>query len=268
MRFHPWQGAIPPFRVLGNTWFTGLLQASTHLIDTGAGLILLDSGYQESLYYVLNGIYQCGFNPGDIKYIIHSHGHIDHAAATKALVELTGAETFIGEKDREMVNGAQTEEFSWATEYDMVFHGTFEPDHLLKDGEKITLGNVVIDCAATPGHTAGTFSFFWDIEDEGKVYRAGTMGGAGMNTLKADYIRKHHLEAENWRGLFRQSIARCRKEKVDIFIGNHANQSNTVERCEKLFAGDKFAFVDPTAWGAFLDKCEKNLDQLEATDPL
>ena len=88
MRFHPWQGAIPPFRVLGNTWFTGLLQASTHLIDTGAGLILLDSGYQESLYYVLDGIYKCGFNPKDIKYIIHSHGHIDHAAAPKAISRL------------------------------------------------------------------------------------------------------------------------------------------------------------------------------------
>ena len=46
MRNHPWQGAMKPFRVLGNTWFVGVAQASTHIIDTGAGLILLDSGYQ------------------------------------------------------------------------------------------------------------------------------------------------------------------------------------------------------------------------------
>ena len=267
MRNHPWQGAMKPFQVLGNTWFVGLKQASTHLIDTGDGLILLDSGYQESLYYVLDSIYQCGFSPYDIKYIIHSHGHIDHAAATRALVELTGAETFIGENDREMVNGTRPE-LTWGPEYNMAFNGTFEPDHLLKDGDKISLGDVVIDCAATPGHTAGTFSFFWDIKDEGKIYRAGTMGGAGINSMASSYLKKYNLPPEQWRGAFGSSIARCRLEKVDVFIGNHAKQNNTPERYEKLIAGDKLAFYDPEAWGNFLDQCQKNLDKLNAEDPL
>ncbi|MBE6384646.1 MAG: MBL fold metallo-hydrolase [Lentisphaerae bacterium] len=267
MRNHPWQGAMKPFQVFGNTWFVGLKQASTHLIDTGDGLILLDSGYQESLYYVLDSIYQCGFSPYDIKYIIHSHGHIDHAAATRALVELTGAETFIGENDREMVNGTRPE-LTWGPEYNMAFNGTFEPDHLLKDGDKIALGDVVIDCAATPGHTAGTFSFFWDIKDEGKIYRAGTMGGAGINSMASSYLKKYDLPPEQWRGAFGSSIARCRLEKVDVFIGNHAKQNNTPERYEKLIAGDKLAFYDPEAWGDFLDQCQKNLDKLNAEDPL
>jgi len=267
VRNHPWQGAMKPFQVFGNTWFVGLKQASTHLIDTGDGLILLDSGYQESLYYVLDSIYQCGFSPYDIKYIIHSHGHIDHAAATRALVELTGAETFIGENDREMVNGTRPE-LTWGPEYNMAFNGTFEPDHLLKDGDKIALGDVVIDCAATPGHTAGTFSFFWDIKDEGKIYRAGTMGGAGINSMASSYLKKYDLPPEQWRGAFGSSIARCRLEKVDVFIGNHAKQNNTPERYEKLIAGDKLAFYDPEAWGDFLDQCQKNLDKLNAEDPL
>lgn len=267
MRAHPWLGAMKPFRILGNTWFVGLQQASSHLIDTGAGLILLDSGYQESLYYVLNSIYQCGFSPYDIKYIIHSHGHIDHAAATKALVELTGAETFIGEKDREMVNGTRPE-LTWGPEYDMPFNGIFEPDHLLKDGDKITLGNVCIDCVATPGHTAGTFSFFWDIEEDGKIYRAGTLGGAGMNSMAAAYMKKYDLPFEEWRGAFGKSIARCRQEKVDVFIGNHANQNNTAERCERLFAGDKLAFYDPEAWEEFLDGCRERLDKMNVDDPV
>ena len=267
MRNHPWQGAMKPFRVLGNTWFVGLAQASTHIIDTGAGLILLDSGYQESLYYVLNSIWECGFKTSDIKYIIHSHGHIDHAAATRALVELTGAETFIGEGDRTMVNGERGE-LCWANEYDMKFNGTFEPDHLIKDGDKITLGNAVIDCVATPGHTAGTFSFFWDIEEDGKIYRAGTMGGAGLNSMSSAYIRKYDLAAEDWRGQFRKSLDRCRKEKVEVFIGNHVGHCQTAERCERLFAGDKFAFVDPEAWGRFLDKCEASFNKLLREDPL
>ena len=214
-REHPWKGAMTPFCVLGNTWFVGVSQASTHLIDTGEGLIMLDSGYQESLYLVLDSMHKCGFSPKDLKYIIHSHGHIDHAAATRALVELTGAKTFIGEGDLEMVNGTRPE-LTWGPEYNMSFHGFFEPDHLLKDGDKIELGNTVIDCVATPGHTPGVFSFFWDIESDGQVYRAGTMGGAGINSMKAAYMKKYDLDPAAWRGSFGQSISRCRQEKVEV----------------------------------------------------
>ena len=267
MMEYPWEKAMEPFNLLGNTWFIGMEPASTHLIDTGDGLILLDSGYQEGLYLLIDNIYRCGFKPSDVRYIVHSHGHIDHAAATKALASLTGAETFIGAGDREMVNGIRSE-LTWAPEYEMHFHGVFEPDHLLYDGDRITLGNVVMECVATPGHTAGTFSFFWDIEFEGKIYRAGTMGGAGLNTMQSWYVKKYALESENWRGAFRSSIARCRREKVDIFIGNHANQNQTPEKYQELLAGNKLAFYDPEAWGKFLDGCQAALDKLEAEDPL
>ena len=80
-----WQGAMEPFKLLGNTWFVGTAPASTHIIDTGDGLIMLDSGYQETLYLVLDSMYRCSLDPRDLRYIIHSHGHVDHAAATAAL---------------------------------------------------------------------------------------------------------------------------------------------------------------------------------------
>ena len=82
MMEYPWKGAMTPFNLLGNTYFAGISGASSHLIDTGEGLILLDSGYQQGLYLLIDSIYRCGFKPSDIRYIIHSHGHIDHAAAT------------------------------------------------------------------------------------------------------------------------------------------------------------------------------------------
>ena len=262
----PWKGAMTPFKLLGNTWFVGIRQASSHLIDTGDGLILLDTGYQENLYLLIDSIYRCGFSPYDIRYIIHSHGHIDHAAATKALVELTGAETFIGEGDRDIVNGKRGE-LTWAAEFEMSFN-YFEADHVLHDGDRIRLGNVCIDCVATPGHTPGVISYFWDIEEDGKVYRAGTFGGAGLNSMEKYYIEKYDLAKEDWRGAFRRSLSRCRQEKVDVFIGNHANQNQTSERYQRLLDGDKLAFVDPEAWGKFLDGCQAGLDKLEAEQPL
>ena len=263
----PWEGAFEPFKVFGNTWFTGTLPASTHLIDTGDGLIIIDSGYQETLYLMLESTRKLGFDPADIRYILHSHGHIDHAGATRALVELTKAKTFIGAGDYDIVTGKRP--LSWAPEYNMTFHGVFEPDHLLRDGERITLGNVAIDCVATPGHCPGTFSFFWNAgEREGKPVRAGMMGGAGLNTLHADYIRKYGLEAEDWRGAFAASLRRCRQEHVDLFIGNHTGQNHMQEKFARLRAGDADAFLDENAWGEFLDKCERSLAKLLAEDPL
>lgn len=109
LRIRMLDGAMEPFRILGNTWFVGTGPASTHIIDSGEGLIMLDSGYQESLYLVIDSMYSCGLDPKNLRYIIHLHGHIDHAAATRVLVELTGAETFIGEGDLRMVDGAGAE---------------------------------------------------------------------------------------------------------------------------------------------------------------
>lgn len=263
----PWEGAMEPFRILGNTWFVGTGPASTHLIDTGDGLIMLDSGYQESLYLVIDSIYRCGFKLKDLRYIIHSHGHIDHAAATAALVKLTGAKTFIGADDLRLVDGSRPE-LTWAPEYNMAYPAPFEPDHLIHDGDRIELGNVVIDCMATPGHTPGVISFFWNVEDHGKIYRAGTFGGAGMNTMASGYIRTYHLEQEDWRGAFRKSIHRAKQEKVDLFIGNHVDQNMTPARYQRLLAGDSLAFVDPENWGLFLNRVETSLTRLEAEDPL
>ncbi|MBQ6597807.1 MAG: hypothetical protein IJH79_09665, partial [Lentisphaeria bacterium] len=107
-----------------------------------------------------------------------------------------------------------------------------------------------------------------DVEDHGKVYRAGTFGGAGMNSVQSGYLRKYHLEKDDWRGAFRRSIRKAKPAKVDLFIGNHAGQNQTPERYQRLKAGDALAFVDPEAWGRFLDKVEASLTELEAKDPL
>ena len=92
---HPWEGKMNPFKIVGNVYFVGTFQASVHLIDTGDGLILIDTGYANSFYLVIDSIYSLGFKPKDIKYIINTHWHDDHTEATAAMVDLSGAKTII-----------------------------------------------------------------------------------------------------------------------------------------------------------------------------
>jgi len=240
---NPWEGYMQPFKIIGNVYFVGTFQASSHLIDTGDGLILIDTGYANTLYMVVDAIHRLGFDPRDIKYIVNTHWHGDHTAGTASLAGVTGAKTLIGRKDREK-----------ALEF-------FTPDILLDDGDILSLGNTTISFMETPGHTEGTLSFFFDVEDGGKTYRVGSFGGAGANTLVPG-----RLYYEGCREDYRNSIHRLKKEKVDVFIGNHVWNNNTYEYGKLLLQTGENRFIDSTLWGRFLDFCEDRLDQIIADE--
>ena len=239
----PWEGKMDPFKIIGNVYYVGTFQASCHLIDTGEGLILVDPGYSNTLYLVIRSIYELGFNPKDVKYIINTHWHGDHTEATEAMVDLSGAKTLIGYEDREKV----------------LRH--FTPDVLVKDGDTLTLGNTTISFMETPGHTKGTISFFFDTEEDGKTYRVGMFGGAGANTLaqgKFDY--------EGCRDGYRSSLHRLQKEHVDVFIGNHTWNNDTYNKGKLLLETGENRFIDSALWEQFLTYCEKRLNTVIAKD--
>ena len=256
----PWIGYVKPFKIFGNLYFVGTEPASTHIIDTGEGLIMLDSGYQQSLYLVIHNMHLLGLNPQDLKYIVMTHGHIDHFGATRALVELTGAKTFIGEKDRESANG--TLDLSYAKELGMEFTETFEPDVLINDGDKIKLGNTEITALATPGHTAGAMSYFFDVTDGKETYRAGLHGGMGINTLSTAYLKRYDLPF-SLRDDLVNSMKRLKNERVDIFLGNHMQHNHTLEKAKRLENGDKYAFVNPDEWAAYCEWVIENCKNIE-----
>lgn len=251
----PWLSYMPPFRIWGNVYFVGTVAASTHIVDTGEGLIMLDSGYQHSLYIVLENMRAVGLNPMDIKYIVHTHGHVDHFGATRALVEMTGAKTFLGKPDHNYVNG--TLDLSWAKELNVTLE-TFEPDILLNDGDTIALGNTTIKAVATPGHTPGVMSYVFEVTDGERRMTAALHGGAGLNTLKREFLDSYDLPY-SCRDDYLKSMDRLKELTVDIYLGNHPYQNNTAEKYQKLIAGEPDAFVDPAAWAEFAEKCKKNL---------
>ena len=253
----PWVGYVRPGRVFGNLYFVGSHPASTHLIDTGDGLILIDPGYVDTLYLVIQNIWELGFNPRDIKYIVVSHGHGDHMNGVKPLVELTGAKTFIGKEDLPKVIRPDTP--TGGKIY------PFQPDVLLSDGDEISLGNTTIRFVSTPGHTVGTMSMFFDVTDGERTLRAGMHGGVGLNTLNKDYLTRTG-EPFTHRDMYFASLERLKSERVDVFIGNHVGNNDTEGKLARVHAGEKDAFVDPEEWGRFLEKCRVKLEELIASE--
>ena len=240
---------IKPFRMAGNLYFVGTKKVSSHVIDTGDGLIMIDTGYPETGEVILESMEAMGLDIKDLKIILHSHGHYDHVGSTKMLKALSGAETYIHPADRVYLLEK--------------YNADWEPDHDLYDGQIIRLGNTEILCKHTPGHTAGVMSFFFDLTHNGKTYRAGTYGGAGVRQVGKDWLERWDLSTYSRKDFF-ESIAMLKKERVDVFFGNHAWHNDTAGESEAVWAGNADACIDPTLWGKFLDSTEGKLDRFLA----
>lgn len=249
---------VPPTKIFGNLYFVGTRPASTHIVDTGEGIILFDAGYLESLPVVIENMKTLGFSSGDIKYILLTHGHIDHAGAARRLREMSGAKIAIGAVDREYVNGER--DLTYAREFEMKFD-FFEPDILLSDGDEITLGNTTVRAVATPGHTPGAMSYFFSVSDGESAYTAGLHGGMGTNTLTREYLDKYALPY-SLREDFVRSMIRLNEERVDIFLGNHMQHNHTEEKAKRLAGGDALAFVDSDEWAPYNLWCIENLGNM------
>lgn len=251
---NPHRYAVEPFRIFGNLHFVGNADVSAHLIDTGAGLILIDTTYPTTAALLVHSIWEMGFNPGDIEYIIHTHGHYDHIGATRLLKSISGATTFLGSGDMEMLDNP-----------DLVlnfvgFHShvePIEPDVIMNDGDVITLGEASIRVVATPGHTNGCVSLFFEVTENGKTMTAGLHGGVGLNTLNPGFVDRFgpvYSKAD-----FINSLNRVKSEKVDIVLGNHTIQNNTLAKRQKMLNNPQGPnpFVDPDEWRVFLESVER-----------
>ena len=239
------------FRIIGNVYFVGTNEASCHLIDTGDGLILIDTGYEESAPLIERSMNTLGFSLSDVKLILHSHGHYDHTYATPLLLEKAkNAKTYLGREDVRYLNGK------------------FVPDAYYEDGGVITLGNTSITTLFTPGHTEGAYSFFFDVLEDGVRYRAGMFGGAGPRQLLLDYMKRadRNVCFLN-RGKFFTSIDRLLNERVDVPLGNHTWHNRTLQKAQQAREGaTKNPFICEGEWEKFLLSSKETLWQLMLED--
>ena len=236
-------GDTAPFRIAGNLYFVGTHAKSCHVLATSRGLIMIDSGGIDTVDAILGSLGTLGFSPSDVKIILLSHGHPDHAGGAGRLREITGAEIYMGEDDLKYVG--------------------FVPDHFLSDGDEIALGDTVVSCLFTPGHTEGTFSFFFDLVENGMTYRAGMFGGSGVNQLKKPYMNRPDRRVSYlMRGAFFKTLDRLEEEHVDIMIGNHTWQNDQDGKYERMFDSPENPFIDPTEWQKHLDKTREAMQAI------
>lgn len=250
---------IAPFQIFGNLYYVGDKKVCMHLVDTGDGLILFDSGYSHSYHNLIASIKALGFDPHKIRYVITSHGHFDHFGGGDRLRETYGAKILMSRVDTELLREMPERALCHlsAIPGDTVCW----PDKTLEDGEILTLGNTSIRCVLAPGHTMGTMAFFFDVTDGEKILRCGYWGGVGFLTTYKAYNREYGLP-ENKCALMAESIEKLQKEAVDITIGNHPYHNCTVEKREYMLSHpDENPFVNENTWKIFLSELAKRTEE-------
>jgi len=260
----PWAYAVEPFEVVPGIYYVGNQSVSSHLFDTGEGLLLLDTTYGETAYLLLESIRKLGFDPHDIRWIVHTHAHIDHFGATRMLTEMTGCRTYMPAADLPFMKSADwTYCEPLGIRYEPPYDAYFETDVPVVPGDVIQFGNVIMTAHAAPGHTPGTMAYVFELPSG---MRAAMHGGTGLNTLTSEYSRSHRLGAV-WREEYRCTLDRLSELQVDVVLGNHPYQTATFEK--SAAKTDSYnPFVDLSEWRRFLAGCRERFERLVREDPL
>lgn len=245
---------VHPFRLYGNVWYVGDSWVCVHLIDTGDGLLLIDSGNCGATAMLVQAIWEAGFNPADVRWIIHSHGHVDHIGGANYFRQMYGTKLYLGEPDARMFR--EKPEISQIFDAHCDLDALFVPDYEIEEGDVLTFGNTTISCRLVPGHTEGCVALFFDAYNGDEVKRCGYYGGFGFNTLQKDYLLDIGDPQFRMRRAYLDSLAKVRAEKVDIFLGNHCINNDTLGRHQRQLedpAGPN-PFVDDGLWSSYLDE--------------
>ena len=159
-----WNEPQEPFRVHGNTWYVGTDGLSSFLIETDDGLILLDGDLPQSAALIDANIRAIGFDPLDIRAILVSHAHFDHAGGVAAMQRSSGANVFASEAGAVTLASGRLEEDDpqYVVDTDEGSFPAVKNVTAIGDGEFVSVGSVDVKANHTPGHTAGSVTWTWE----------------------------------------------------------------------------------------------------------
>lgn len=261
----PWLFDTAPFEIVEGVYYVGNQSVSAHLFDTGAGLLLLDTAYPQTAYLLLESIRELGFDPHDIRWILHTHAHIDHFGATRFLVEKYGCQTYLPKADLPLMT--ERSELNYVTTHHMAYDPPhdcyFETDVAVQPGDVLTFGNIQVECHDASGHTPGTMAYLFRLPGG---LRAIMHGGIGLNTLASQYANRYGL-GDAWRRAYAASLERLSALEADVVLGNHPQQADVFGKRARRTA-EYNPFVDASEWGRFLARTKERFEQRLRDDPL
>lgn len=220
-----WNKPAPPVRIHANTYLVGTCGISSVLIVGTDGDVLIDGGTEQGADLIADNIRALGFRLQDVKFILNSHEHFDHVGGIARLQRLTGATVVTSAPAarvlRSGVASADDPQAGMSKPFPAVDVG-----RIVKDGDEVLLGNVMLTAMATPGHTPGALSWRW-VSCDGGVCRTIVYADSLTPVSRDDYRFSDHPA---YLAAYRASIAKIAASPCDILLTPHPSASHTRER--------------------------------------
>lgn len=156
-----WSDPAPPIRLFANVYDVGTCAITVLLIVGDRGSIVIDGATQEAGPSILANIRRLGVRPRDVKLLLSSHEHQDHAGGLRALRQATGAKLLARAAARPVLASGVFAVDDPQREGDRPRFPGVPVDGLVSDGQVVTLGSLRLTAHATPGHSPGGTSWTW-----------------------------------------------------------------------------------------------------------
>lgn len=218
-----WSRPTRQFHIVGPIWYVGTEGLSSYLIKTRAGAIVIDGTLAENVPAIRRNIVAAGVPIRQVKLLLLSHAHFDHAAGLAGLKRATGARLVVGARDAAAV---RTGTPPGETSYGVIRFPAVPVDRAVRDGDTVTLGGVTLTAVSTPGHTPGCTTWTMRVVERGRplnVVFPCSVTVAG-NLLFAN--RAYPGIAQD----FRSSFARLAALPADVVLPAHPEGADVLER--------------------------------------
>jgi len=247
-------GDLPcaPFKIGEGLYYVGSNDYAAYLIVTKAGLIQLDGGDAQTGKQIVANIRTLGFNPADVKILLNSHEHFDHAAGLAEVKRAApNAKFYASAADGAIIAaGGRGDPFIKGERF---YYEPVKPDVILKDGQKVSLGGWTLTAHITGGHTKGCTTWTFPVTVAGKVRQA--LSHCSSSVLPGYKLGK----TETYPGQtadYEHSFATWKSLPCEVFIASHGSFYGMQAKRKLLDAGKADAFVDPAGCKAFYEKSE------------
>ena len=240
-----WLAPVPPEKIYGNGYLVGFGGMSVALIDTGDGLVLIDGALPQAAPAILANIRTLGFDPRDIKFILSTEPHFDHAGGLAALARDTGATVVASARGAEGLRSGQHA----ADDPQLAYGGSWPAVsrlRVMQGGDVLKLGRTAITAHATPGHTMGSMSWSWRACED--VACKEIVFASSLNPVSADDYKFSSPAGAPFVAGFGQSHRTMETLPCDILISAHPDN-----------AGDERYNAAPGACRAYADRSRKAL---------
>ncbi|OCK47823.1 subclass B3 metallo-beta-lactamase [Stenotrophomonas maltophilia] len=214
-----WLQPMAPLQIADHTWQIGTENLTALLVQTAKGAVLLDGGMPQMASHLLDNMKARGVAPQDLRLILLSHAHADHAGPVAELKRRSGAHVVANAESAVLLARGGSDDLHFG---DGITYPPASADRIVMDGEVVEVGGIEFTAHFMPGHTPGSTAWTWTDTREGKPLRiayADSLSAPGYQ-LQGNPRYPHLIED------YRRSFATVRALPCDVLLTPHPGASN------------------------------------------